>query len=479
MQIGKKSVTISLYPKAAWVAIIGLIILIFLAVLARVSLITWLIYYLGSFAVGIFLYQRYPILYIGFTWWLWFVGPFVKRIIDYQSGYVTPGSWSLIPALVTFISSATLIRHLPQSRKIGGFPFILGTVAVFYGFAIEIIQQQITLRLISMLLTWLTPIVFGFHLFVNWRDYPRYRQNFQRVFLWGVSVMGVYGIWQFFSPLPWDIFWIQLDMQCLCFQNRLWSTMNTPFTFGAFMSGSLLLLLVNQTPLNLPIAVAGYLSLLLTLSRSAWLSWIAGFMFLFPSLKVRLQQRLIITIILIGLFSIPLINVEPFSEIIGSRMSTFSQLENDNSYNKRLYNFTSNTETAIFELFGKGLSSNLETEEEYSKNDAGILYLLLSLGWFGFIPYITGIFMLFLNLFYFYKDYLDSFTIAVRSVAISIFSLSLIGLPGVIGSSGMMLVWSFLGIAMAGCKYYQFQRSYLKQINTQTYNNSLDGSKKL
>ncbi|NJO95300.1 MAG: hypothetical protein HC764_03985 [Pleurocapsa sp. CRU_1_2] len=202
-----RSWTVNIQPGPAWAAIISLIILIIFGLLVKATAIVLLVYYLGSFAVGIFLYQRYPVLYNGFTWWLWFVGPFVKRLIDYQSGSTMPGAWHLTPALVTSISLATLVRHFPRSYKQeGGLPFVLGVSAVFYGFAIELIQNQLSLKSVTILLSWLPPILFGFHLFINWQIYPSYRRNFQRVFLWGVLVMGTYGIWQFFMQPPWDLF---------------------------------------------------------------------------------------------------------------------------------------------------------------------------------------------------------------------------------------------------------------------------------
>ena len=95
----RESWKISLKPEPAWSAILGLIILIFIALIVKVGILALLAYYLGSFIIGLFLYQRYPILYVGFTWWLWFMGPFVKRLIDYQSGFVMPGAWNLIPAI--------------------------------------------------------------------------------------------------------------------------------------------------------------------------------------------------------------------------------------------------------------------------------------------------------------------------------------------------------------------------------------------
>jgi hypothetical protein len=452
-------------PVPAWTAILGLIILILITLLVKVTIIAWLVYYLGSFIVGIFLYQHYPILYAGFTWWLWFVGPLIKRLIDYQSGYVMPGAWDLIPALVTSISLVTFVRHLPRAIKTGGFPFILGISAVFYGFLIGIIHQPITIRDITVLLVWLSPILFGFHLFVNWRNYPIYRENLLRVFFWGVVVMGVYGIWQFFLPLPWDKFWIELDGQCLCFQDRLWSTTYTPFIFGIFMSGGLLLLFINQTALKVPSSIAGYLSFLLTLSRSAWLSWILGLLLLFPSLKVRFQKRLIITFVIMVFLCLPLISIEPFSEIIGSRLTSFTNLDSDSSYLARIENYHNNTDSALFEFFGKGLSPTIETDEFYSLTDAGILYLLFALGWFGTIPFFIGITLLFLNLFYIYKSCSDPFLITLRSISLSLFLLSLIGLPGVVASDGMMMVWGFLGISSAGCKYYMLHDKMMPSGN--------------
>ena len=339
---------INLQPVPAWTAILSLIMIILIGLLVRAAAIVFLVYYLGSVALGIFLYQRYPVLYIGFTWWLWFVGPFVKRLIDYQSNSIMPGAWHLIPALVTSISFITLVRHFPRNYKQGGLPFILGSGAVFYGALTELIQQDISLKNITVFLSWLAPVLFGFHLFVSWRNYPNYRRNIQSVFLWGALVMGTYGIWQFFMHPPWDIFWVM--ERCPCFQDRLWSTMTTPFTFGVFMSGSLILLLINQTSMKLPTTIFGYISFLLTLSRSAWLSWILSLLIMFPSLKAPFQRRLIITIMVISLSCLPLVSLEPFSEIIGSRIATFSNLESDDSYQGRVHNYQNNIKRAEKEL---------------------------------------------------------------------------------------------------------------------------------
>lgn len=460
MRLSNKSFPLSLQPTSAWTAILGLIIFILFALLARVGIIAWLFYYLGSFAVGIFLYTRYPILYIGFTLWLWFVGPFIKRLIDYQGGYNTPGAWTLIPLLVASIPFVTLVRYLPRFLQQSEFPFILGCASVTYGFLIQLIKQPLRLGTITIFLTWLAPILFGFHLCISWRYYPSYRQNIQRVFLWGVIVMGAYGIWQFFAQPPWDALW--LKDSCECFQDRLWSTMLTPFTFSAFMMAGLILLFSNQTTFKFPAAIVGYLSFLLTLVRSAWLSWLVSLVFLLPSLKARLRQRVIVSIMVMTFLCLPLISIEPFSEIIGSRIMTFSNLTSDRSYQLRLEANTAAMDQALVEFVGKGLSATVTSDEDndrqFSGYDGGVLWILFSLGWFGTIPYLAGIVLLFFKSFQDRENHSDIFAITVRSIAVSVGFLASIGFPGIIGADGMILIWGFLGIVMASQKYYKNQR---------------------
>ncbi|NJO95299.1 MAG: hypothetical protein HC764_03980 [Pleurocapsa sp. CRU_1_2] len=159
----------------------------------------------------------------------------------------------------------------------------------------------------------------------------------------------------------------------------------------------------------------------------------------------------------------PIINTEPFSEIIGSRLATFSNLANDSSYLGRIENYQNNIESGIFELLGKGLSAKIETDKFYAPTDAGILYIVIALGWVGAIPFFTGIALLFFKLFNTSKKYLDPFIINLRSIATSIFFLALIGMPGVVASDGMMLVWGFLGVALGGQKYYKHQHYLLTE----------------
>lgn len=454
-----------LQPLPAWIAILGLVIFSTACILAGAGSIMRIAFPAGSFAVGMFLYWRYPILYIGFTWWMWFLTPLVRRLVDYQSGWVEPSPILLAPFLVTLVTLATFLQHLPRSYSQGGLPFVLACTGVFYGFLVGLIKTS-PVTATRSLLDWLTPILFGFHLFVNWRDYPYYRQNIQRTFLWGVLVTGVYGVVQYLVAPEWDRFWL-INTEITTFGTpqpfgmRVWSTMHSSGPFAATMMAGLLLLFSSKDPLRIPAAAAGYLAFLLTLIRTMWGAWLLGVITLLTSLKLRLQIRLIITILVMAVCVFPLTTIDPFSKIINARLQTFSNLEDDTSLNERSNIYDRNLNLALSTDLGEGIGNTYKINEQGVLQevvvDSGILDILFTLGWFGAIPYLYGILQLMFTLFKYPEARFDPFMSAARAISFSIF-VTLIIANVIIGVTGV-LFWGFLGIGMAANKYYQHQRA--------------------
>lgn len=458
---------LDLQPALAWTAILGLILFSALCILVHAGRILNLAFPLGTFAVGVFLYLRYPILYLGFTWWVWFLTPWVRRLIDYQSGWTDPSPVLLAPSLVTFVTLATFVRHLPKSYHQGGLPFILCFGGVFYSFFVGIIKNSTTEALLG-LLGWLSPILLGFHLFVNWRDYPKLSQNIQRTFLWGVLVMGTYGVLQYLLAPEWDKFWMSNALVYKGLNSigtpeplgiRVFSTMNAPQPFAGVLMPGLLLLFSSQGNLRFPAAGAGYLAFLLSSARSAWLSWLVGLLIFMPSLKAHLQMRLIISIMVAAVFVLPLTTIEPFSTAIMPRLESLSNTQDDVSYKARSEGYNKLLGLALSEFLGKGMGSKIEDNNNtgLGSNDSGILSMLFSLGWFGTIPYLSGIVLLFFKLFQSSEGHFDSFVSAARAIALGTFSQ--ISLNVVMTGSLGVVLWGFLGIGMAAHKYYWYQRT--------------------
>ncbi|MDJ0692109.1 MAG: O-antigen ligase domain-containing protein [Xenococcaceae cyanobacterium MO_188.B32] len=451
--------------KPAWMAIFGLSLLIGLCLLIGAGRILVPLFPFSSLVVGVFLYRRYPLFYNGFTWWLWFIGPLIRRMIDYKSGHLTYGPWTLTPLLVTSISFITLIKYLPKTYNSGGLPFLLSIGSLFYSFMIGLIQNPKNAA-VNQFLAWLSPVLLAFHLFVNWRDYPSYRRNFQRIFLWGTLVMGLYGICQYLIAPEWDRFWLR-SIDNLTFgrpeplQIRVCSTMESPQSFANMMMAGLLLVFTNKGNQRFLGAGPGYLTFLLSRARSAWLGWMTGLMTFLLSLKSSLQIRLIITIMVGAFFVVPLTVMEPFSTVISSRIETLSNSpEDDFSYQQRAQGYSELLNVALSQFVGKGLGYHIESDS-IGSNDSSILSILFSLGWVGGIPYLGGLFMLLLRLMQGPERRFDPFASCAFAIVLGIFVQ--LGLNMIFNSSLGMVIWGFIGIGMAANKYYFYQRNVARK----------------
>ena len=185
-------------PLLGWLAILGLVAFTTICIAGGLASIFRPAYVVISLIVGIFLYARYPMMYMGFVWWMWFITPFLSRLIDYRSAFDETRFIFVSQYLVTLITLHASFKNLPKSYVQGGLPFMLTFLGVFYGFLIGLIKTS-PFTAARGLLDWLTPISFGFYLFIKWREYPQYQKNIQRVFLWGVLITGIYAIFPIFG----------------------------------------------------------------------------------------------------------------------------------------------------------------------------------------------------------------------------------------------------------------------------------------
>ena len=471
----EKPSLLNLQPRRAWLAIIGLFATIALLLVIGAAKLLIVLFPLGSLAVGIFLYRQYPLLYVGFTLWMWFVAPFIRRLIDYQCGYNVVGPFELSSLLVSSISIATTARYLPKIYKREGIPFVLCFGSVLYALIVGLLRQPTVDydHEIIIALGWFSPMLFGFHLFVHWQHYPFYRENLKRVFFWGVIVMGLYGIIQFLTAPAWDKFFLLSSVGRYHswmgvpepLGIRVWSTVTSPFTFGAIIMPGLVLLLISKEKLRYVAAGLGYLAFLLAQARTAWGSLIVALAIFVFSMRSSHQIRVIISIAIVVAIALPLLSLDPFSEVITSRLETFQDISSDGSFQSRIGQFDRIVDYAMTEFIGWGLigyegipiqSLNIGVDQEagISATDNGYLSILISLGWLGTLPYVLGIVLIFSRLFMGHISRLDSFAVASRAIALG--SLARMFTNNVTLGAFAITIWTFVGIAMAAEKYHLY-----------------------
>jgi len=90
----------------------------------------------AAMAVGFYLYWKHPVHYIAFAWWVWFLSPFIRRLVDHQSGWVDPSPVLRAPVLVSFIAGLGFLRYFLPAAREGGAPFALPFAGTVYGLGV-------------------------------------------------------------------------------------------------------------------------------------------------------------------------------------------------------------------------------------------------------------------------------------------------------------------------------------------------------
>jgi hypothetical protein len=430
------------------ISIVILVVTTFLLIVSAAKLLNYIFPAL-ALMVAIFLYQRHSILYIGLTWWIWFLAPIVRRISDYKSEYHDPSLILLTPFLISSICLPSVLYLLPKKAFNVGLPFTLAFFSLSFALSIGLINFPIQTVLTSAL-EWIAPVIFGAYLFLNWRMYPEQKKITKKVFLGMVILTGIYGIYQYLVAPDWDTFWLinsEMTSAGRPFPQeiRVWSTMHGPGVFAAAMMAGLILVSADSSPLAIPSLAVGAFAFLLSLVRSSWVGWLIGTTNFMLSAKPKLQIRFISFVIIVSLILIPFLLTEPFSEIVVTRLQTFSNIESDESGQARSGIYSSVLQEVSDNFIGEGLSKTGRIV------DSGILQMLLSLGWIGTFIYISALVLIVRSSYSSAYQLNDPFSKAVRSIILAmystlIFGVSMIGLPG-------MIFWGFSGLYMSAQQY--------------------------
>lgn len=452
--------------KQAWFAIWCFILLISLPLAVGIGTPLILVFPGSALALGLFLYFRTPHLYISFVWWMFFVTSLVRRLIDHRSGYVTPGPWGFAADLVAGISLITVFRCLPTAHRKGGLPYIFAFSAIGYAFCIGFYQNPLN-ALVNGTLSWLCPIAFSFYIFQQWRDYPRIKNIILKTFLWGVLLMGIYGVIQYVFAPPWEQFYLNNGGGSSFgkpepFGIRVFSSVGSPQEFASIMLTGLIFIFCETTnPVSYVASGFGYISFILTMARAVWLSAAISIPLFLLSLKPRYQIRMIIVaVIIFAIVATALLSWEPVYEKFYERFESFLDVESDISLNARREGYQQIWRAAIQQFLGQGIGSSISKfGVALGANDGSLFPLIFTFGWLGLIFYSGGFLMLLQKLFQIPDARSDIFIGACRMAVLCV--LVQAGFNSVFGGGSGTILWSGLALGLAGHKYYRHQRETL------------------
>jgi hypothetical protein len=448
---------------------------------------TWIVLFAGgsgllrygfvatSLLCSLYLYSRNEIQYVSFTWWLYFLTPFIRRVVDYRIGF-DPSSLMLVAPL---LASAVSCIELLKVRRLDGrsLPFVLGTLGVTYGLAVSLIMRTSIITAAQYFLSWLGPIAFGYLLYARWPRYSQFRDALRDTFKWGLLVMGGYGVIQYLYAPAWDSFWMEhVSERISSFGKpeplgiRVFSTMNAPQTFAVAVVIGLLVTFCGRSSLLQKVAwVAGYSGLLLSMARSAWLEWaiaLGALAFLGRSRKT-LSTVLVAVLFFVALGT--MIAKSPMSQRVVERFQTLNNLQEDGSGQERLAGYKNVLKVALAFPFGEGWRIEIEGNPMPIR-DSGAAEVLLCTGWFGLVMFYGVLICTIFAILPYARLSVDPFIPVASALLLALLAETIFN--SMMGGSNQLGVMTIIGLGLGATEKYRSEASSARL--SEIYNNTVD-----
>jgi len=411
---------------------------------------------MGAAVTAFALVVRAPAGFLAFVVSLWFYTPLVRRVLDLHHGFVPANLALAAPVLASSVAILTVLRHARDLRGNLFAPMLLVLAAITYGFLVGVLRNG-TVPAFYAYLTWLSPALVGLHTAMHWRRYPELRDLFLKTLAWSIGPAALYGIVQFVLLPPWDLYWmIETDLKSIGapqpFALRVFGSMTMPGTFAVVMEVGLLLLLTARVRGRLPSLVLGFIGLLLSRIRTAWLGFVFGLLIQLVTQPIRRLPRNWITILIVGILSLPVITLPRFREGIAQRITSLTSGRDDSSIRSRIMVARAGYALVLDYAEGAGLgatgSATVAGGSGGIRNfENGLLEVFYLFGWPGGILFFLGVGGIIIQGMRLADARFDQFANAVRSGALALLASLLIseiftGAPGT-------LFWVLIGFGVA------------------------------
>lgn len=421
-----------------------------------------------SFIVGGFLLWRSVPAYVELVFWLWFLSPFLGRMAGFQGGWTPNNPVEVAPYIAAGLAGLPVLASIRSFGEKHALPYVCAIIAIAYGLILGLATLPL-FNVIRALLNWLVPVLFGFFIYQNRDQYEELKRVIERSFLYGTLLTGAYGIYQFFGLPDWDRMWM-LNVQLNSFgaveamKIRTFSTMNAPAIFATVTTCGLLFLSNIKSKLRLLATGCGFVALMLTVSRSAWLSLAVGGAYLLMRAEYRYRMRLILALMACGIAFVGISQVPVIHDLLIQRFESFSAPGEDVSFAARLAGHEDAFRQIAQEPFGEGIGStdtyhNTEGDDDIiGPHDSSVLEFLYSLGWVGSLVYLIGLSQLAYKLTKLKAQ--DSFVISAKAILIGLGAQCLLN-SVMIGVLGFM-VWTCASMCLIAAD----QTNHMQQSET-------------
>jgi O-Antigen ligase len=316
---------------------------------------------LMSLVVATCLYRRNLPLYVSLVCWLWFLTPFVRRVVDYRAGWIPATVVQLAPLLAVCAPVLWLVIDWRKVIQRSMAPLLCILATCLYATILGLINFP-PMLVFQDLLNWLAPIIFALTLYRHRDEAAEMFRAFEKAFIYGTLVVAIYGVVQFFFLPAWDVLWM-LETRNSSMgiakptEARTFSTMNGPQIMAAFLVVGLLLAFNSRRRIRFLAIPLGLLCLTLSLARSGWIAMAAGLVYLL--VKMPQKQRVqIVVIAVLSVVAVLFAMQDPdLNKVLTKRFDTLSDVRDDGSFLDRMEGYRGAFAGFVNEPYGYGMGA--------------------------------------------------------------------------------------------------------------------------
>ena len=318
-------------------------------------------------------------------WLTWLLLPCLRRMLLVETGLSESDPLAAVPFVVTAVIAAVELWRGPLSRRA---MWIMGAAAAGYLLGVPTGLSAPSSMAFAFVAYLTGVLAFG----LGYRE-TLSRPTLPRVLLASMPVLSIYGIFQYFAPLPlWDKRWLGVTAFITAHapedgKIRVWSTLNAPATFAWLLALTIIVYLVaGRFPLSRVVGLGLVLTALsLTYVRGAWVGLAAALVVLLVVSPMRATPRIALVIGVIALGVPVLAAGTGTGSAITARFNTLFNLGQDTSAQQRLATPKTIIPAAIDAPLGHGLgiageATRLNRGQGLRAADNGLLALVLQLG---------------------------------------------------------------------------------------------------
>jgi O-antigen ligase len=339
---------------------------------------------------------------------LFVFSPEVRRIVDWLTSVHKLSLFSLLP-LLGLMPALFLFAEWknlgPAYRLVGAIWLGAFGVALFIGGV-----SGSPLAASYDMLEFSTPLLFALLLAAGHEDLNAVFNRVAGSMLFLAVIASCYAIYQYVSPPPWDVFWVENSGLVSTgipepFGLRVFGTLNAYAALAHYLALTMIVNLPRLRAANWR-SVVGYIpvtiALLLTSDRTAWLAFAVGsilYVVLSPRRTYALASLGCILVLGTALSAALLVTLGGSVDVVSTlqnRLASLTDIGEDTSFNSRRQQTASALHEGMSEPLGQGLgdvgsAANAGSSGSTNTLDNGYLARFVELGVVGWVAYLVAL----------------------------------------------------------------------------------------